>query len=109
MVTDSFFNKSRYVATRLTDQVDVAPGVSFTLPTAIYDVLTFAAPTTVTAVLQKVSGRDVTTLPTVITVTNTYKFTGTPALVDWDGKTSLQLKITVNLTNTLVIPLVIKG
>lgn len=109
MLTDNFFNKTRFSVVKLTDQVEIAPNTAFSLPTTILDTLSFKAPTTVTAVLQKVIGRATTTLPTVVTVTGTYIFSATPATLDWDGTTTLQMKITIDTVNTIILPLIIKG
>lgn len=109
MLTTEFFNKARFSVIKLTDQVDISPAVAFSIATTIIDSLKFIAPTAVTAVLQKVSGRNTTTLPTVVTVSGAHTFTATPALIDWDGTTTLQLKVTINTVNTVIIPLVIRG
>jgi len=109
MLTESFFNKSRFSVIPLTDQSVIAPDTEFTLITNIIDIIKFENPNSVTAVLQKVVGRDITVLPTVVTVADEYSFTATPALVDWDGKTTLQLKVTIDAVNTVIVPLVNKG
>jgi hypothetical protein len=112
MLIDEFFNKSRFSVSKLSDQVEVKPDVLFSLPTFILDTISLAQATTVTAKLIKTTGRDITELPTVVTSTllgNTCSFSATPALVDWDGKTSLSLKVTVDLTNIVLVLLVNKG
>lgn len=105
---DEFFNKHRYTVSKLTDQLDIKPDVSFTLPTFIVDSLTFIKPTIVTAKLIKISGRDTIELPTVVTVAN-QTFTATPSVVDWDGKVSLSLKVVIEDTYIVLVPLVQKG
>lgn len=105
---DEFFNKHHYTVSKLTDQLDIKPDVAFTLPTFIVDSLTFIKPTIVTAKLIKVSGRDVVELPTVVTVVD-QTFTATPSIVDWDGKVSLSLKVVIEDTYTVLVPLVQKG
>ena len=105
---DEFFNKHRYTVSKLTDQLDIKPDVAFTLPTFIVDTITFIKPTTVSAKLVKISGRDVIELPTVVTVTD-QTFTAIPAVADWDGKVSLSLKVTIDGAHIVLVPLVQKG
>lgn len=105
---DEFFNKHHYTVSKLTDQLDIKPDVSFTLPTFIVDSLTFIKPTTLTAKLIKMSGRDIIELPTVVTITE-QTFVATPSVVDWDGKVSLSLKVVINDTYIVLVPLVQKG
>lgn len=109
MLTTDFFNKARFSVIKLTDQVEIIPNVQFSLATTILDSLKFTLPTTVTAVLQKVNGRATTTLPTVVTVSGNYTFIATPANSDWDGTSTLQMKVTIDTVNTVIIPLVIRG
>lgn len=105
---DEFFNKHRYTVSKLTDQLDIKPDVAFTLPTFIVDAITFIKPTTISAKLVKISGRDIVELPTVVTVTD-QTFIATPATVDWDGKISLSLKVTIDGAHIVLVPLVQKG
>lgn len=105
---DEFFNKKRYTVSKLTDQLDVRPDIAFSLPTYIVDALTFKKPSTVSAKLMKINGRDIVELPTVVSVVD-QTFSATPALVDWDGKTSLSLKVLIDGTHSVIVPLVQKG
>ena len=112
MLIDEFFNKSKYSVSKLTDQVEIKPDTLFSLPAFIIDTSSFTPPSLVSAKLIKTSGRDIVELATVITITgsiNTYTFSATPALVDWDAKTSLSLKVTIDGTETIIVPLVNKG
>lgn len=106
MITE-FFNKSRFSVSKLTDQIDIRPDVAFSLPTYIVDSITFAKPQVITAKLVKVIGRDTTELATVVTVVG-QTFSATPALADWDGKTSLSIKIVID-GSVVILPLVQKG
>lgn len=105
---NEFFNKSRFIVSKVSDQYEVKPGISFTLYTIIYDSITYVKPTTITASLVKVSGRDQVVLPTVVTVTG-QSFSAAPALVDWDGSTSLMLRVVIDSTQIVLVPLVQKG
>lgn len=107
MITE-FFNKSKFSVSKLTDQVDITPDKAISLPTFIIDTLTFQKPTSISAKLVKTTGRDSMELPTVVTVVDQV-FTATPLLVDWDGKTTLSLKVLVDGVYTIIVPLVQKG
>jgi len=112
LLIDEFFNKSRFSVSKLSDQVEVKPNTLFSLPVYIIDMLQFTAPTTVSAKLIKSTGRDVIELATVVTTTGTgksYTMSATPATLDWDGTTTLSLKVLINSVEIVVVPLVVKG
>lgn len=113
MLTTEFFNTSKFLVTKLSEQLLVEPNVAMNIPAYILDMVGYTVPTSVTASLIKVVGRDQVVLPTVITVTNPitaiYNFAGTPALLDWDGKTNLILKVIIDTTEVVYVPLVIKA
>lgn len=105
---DEFFNKSKYTVSKISDQYEIKPDSAFTLYTVIVDSIKYTKPVSISAKLVKTTGRDQTELPTVVTVTG-QAFTATPALADWDGKTSLQLKVILDGVYTVFVPLVQKG
>lgn len=103
-----FFNKSKYSVTKLSDQVEFKPNVAFNLPLIIMDAISFEEPTSVTASLIKSSGRDIITLPTVVTVTGSkynYTASGTVASTDWDGIVPISMKLLIDGTLTVFIQL----
>lgn len=103
-----FFNKTKFSVTKLSDQVEVKPDVLFNVPLLIMDTMSFNEPTFISATIIKSSGRDILSLPTVISVTGTkynYTVSGTILTIDWDGVISISLKLVINTDYTIVIPL----
>jgi len=103
-----FFNKSKFSATKLSDQVEIKPNVAFSLPLQVIDSITYSLPTSVSATIIKSSGRDIVTLPTVLTITGseyTRDIAGTISNTDWDGIAPLNLKVLIDNTFTVIIPL----
>lgn len=105
---DKFFDTSRYTVSLISDQYEIKPATSFTVYTIIIDSIKYTQPASLSAKLIKTIGRDQTELPTVVTITG-QAFTATPALIDWDGKTSLSLKVLIDGIYTVLVPLVQKG
>lgn len=103
-----FFNKSKYVVSKISDQYEIKPDTAFTIYTIIVDSIKHTQPTLLSAKLVKTVGRDQTELPTIVTIVG-QAFTATPALVDWDGKTSLYLKVLIDSVYPVLVPLVQKG
>ena len=100
MLTQEFFNKSKFLVMKLTDQLEVKPNVAFSLPTLIIDLLGKQAITSVTAKLVVQDGRNTTELADVVTVTG-QTFSATP--ITWTGTGVLNLKVTINDINMQTI------
>jgi len=103
-----FFNKTKFSVTKLSDQVEIKPGVLFNIPLIVMDAISFSEPELLSATVIKSSGRDVVSLPTVLSVTGdkyNYVISGTILTVDWDGIVSISLKVIIDLDYTIVIPL----
>lgn len=103
-----FFNKMKYTVVKLSDQIEVKQDVAFSLPLIIMDAISFEEPTSVTASIIKSSGRDITVLPTVITITGSkynYQAAGTIATIDWDGILAITLRVLINSTYVVYVPL----
>jgi hypothetical protein len=107
-MTTEFFNKSKYIISKLSEY-EVKPDVAFTVPYFIWDSVSLVIPTTITAKLVKVDGRNTTELPTVVTVVKltdtSWSFSGTIAAVDWLVTQALSIKISVD-GNVFMIPMV---
>lgn len=108
-----FFNKSKFIVTKLSDQVEYKPDTQFVLPAFIIDGISYEEPTTITASLQTVNGRTVVDINTVVTVSKVadrhYTFSATPAAAEWTGAMTLQLKVTMDTEYITIVPLVVKG
>jgi len=107
----NFFNKSKFIASKLVESIEIKPTIAFSIPLFIIDAVTYFEVISVTATIEKVDGRNITALPTVVTMTGTaftYTATGTIASLDWDGIVPLNLKIIAD-GQTIIVPLVTKG
>jgi len=93
MLIDEFFNKSKFLVMKLTDQLEIKATAEFTLPTLIIDMIGSQTITSITGTLVVQDGRTTTELLDVVTVTD-QTFSATPAT--WTGAGTLNLKVTVN-------------
>jgi hypothetical protein len=103
-----FFNKTKFNVTKLSDQVEIKPDVLFSIPLIVMDAISFGEPKLLSATVIKSSGRDIVSLPTVLSVTGgeyNYVISGVILAADWDGVVSISLKVIIDSDYTIVIPL----
>jgi len=104
-----FFNKTKWVLTKQSDPL-IKPDTTFVLPIYIIDILGMQHPTTITASIIKISGRNKTILPTVVTATalgnGLFTAGATIVTVDWNGTEALNLNITVDGGDVVTLQLV---
>jgi hypothetical protein len=93
MITE-FFNKSKFVVSKLSDQVVVTSDVPFSLPLYAVDILKYNEAIITNAIITKTSGRDTTILPVVCTINNNI-VTATIPSASWNGLDNLQLSLTI--------------
>lgn len=95
-----FFNKTRWVVLKVSDQVAIKPDTAFTLPLVISDTLSLTFPVSVTATLIKTSGRTRTQLTDVVTITKlsegSYTAAATILAASWNGTDSLTLNLVID-------------